>query len=156
MNVINKQKNLNIEMLRLISTISVILLHVNFQYFMNHMHNPDNNYVYIVESIINIITRFSVPCFVMISGALLLEKDENTLFFFKKTFRKIYIPAIIVGMGYFVVALVSSGYDWVFTIKKALSGNFYNLWYLYMLAGLYLITPLISIIKNSPPDIPIM
>ncbi|WP_408069575.1 acyltransferase [Butyrivibrio sp. JL13D10] len=144
----------NYDLLRLLSTLAVILLHVNAQYYMQRSNYPKLEVVYIVESSLNIITRFCVPCFAMISGAFLLNGSRllDILGFYKQSFRKLCIPTII----YSIVLLVRdiriqfiSGGNLVIPFDGLLRGAFYNYWYMYMLIGLYLIAPLIQIIKNN-------
>lgn len=65
----------NFDLLRVISTIAVILIHVNYMFFQYHWMNPSmGDFIYVVESFLNIVTRFSVPCFVLLSGVVLAYK----------------------------------------------------------------------------------
>lgn len=83
---INRQGNY--DLLRIISTIAVVLIHVNATV-------ADSNNISLVGfnicSLINIITRFSVPCFVMLSGAFILNNEKNADYkhFYAKSFYKI-------------------------------------------------------------------
>ena len=89
-----KSRQSNFDLLRIISTISVVLIHVNATV-------ADSNNISLVGfnicSLINIITRFSVPCFVMLSGAFILNNEKNADYkhFYAKSFYKIGIPLII-------------------------------------------------------------
>lgn len=83
---INRQSNF--DLLRIISTFAVVLIHVN-------ANVADSNNISLVGfnfcSLINIITRFSVPCFVMLSGAFILNNEKNADYkhFYAKSFYKI-------------------------------------------------------------------
>lgn len=70
----NSNRLNNYDALRIISTVAVILIHVNWQFFWTKAATPSMSVNYIVESSINIIARFSVPAFVMISGAFNLKR----------------------------------------------------------------------------------
>lgn len=90
------KREYNYDLLRILSTVAVVLIHVNAHYFNGTMNtgSPIN----LIENFINIITRFSVPCFVMISGAFLLHNEKNMDYkkFYSKTFYKTVIPFIII------------------------------------------------------------
>lgn len=59
-----------------------------------------------IYSLINIITRFSVPCFVMLSGAFILSNERNADYkhFYAKSFCKIGIPLVIILILSFLIA----------------------------------------------------
>lgn len=96
-----------------------------------------------------------VPLFVMLSGALLLGKQESLKDFFKKRFTRILIPfliwSIIIGFLLFYKEhhTLSGSIGWIVssTLTKGVIGIY---WYVYLIAGLYLITPLLRhIIANG-------
>jgi surface polysaccharide O-acyltransferase-like enzyme len=92
------------------------------------------------------LARASVPLFVMLSGALILGKQEDTRSFFKKRFSKLLFP-----FAFWVAAYI----NWrIFYIGEVLPVDkliisiftgpvYYHLWYLYMVMGLYLVTPVL-------------
>lgn len=89
----------------------------------------------------------------MISGAFLLHNDKNqhAIQFYKKTSYKIFLPLIPVMLMLFIireVQLTAAGHISLAPVKGILMGNFYNLWFMYMLFGLYLLVPFIIRIKN--------
>lgn len=75
----------NFDLLRIIATFAVILIHVNVYISgLNNISLVDYN----TQSFINVITRFSVPCFVMMSGAFILSNRDNAEYkkFYAKSF----------------------------------------------------------------------
>lgn len=144
----------NFDLLRIISTIAVILIHVNYMFFQYHWMNPDmGDAYYVVESIVNIITRFSVPCFVLLSGAFILRNKKNRDFrsFYRKAAYKIFLP--LVGVILFLLALdevyaALGSHKFLSPFKGILTGSFFNLWYMYMLGGLYFLAPAIIRLKE--------
>jgi len=64
-----------ISVLRIIATIAVIAIHASSGY-LNSTDIAGFDWKY--ANLINSFTRFSVPIFVMLSGALLLTKEEYT------------------------------------------------------------------------------
>ena len=79
----------NYDLLRIVSMIAVIILHINAHYFAE-----SSGTIHIIQSAINILTRFSVPCFVMLSGAFILSQPKNIDYFsfYKKVFCNTVFP----------------------------------------------------------------
>jgi len=80
----------------------------------------------------------------------LLGKDDSYFDFYKKRFSKILIPLIFWTLFYSSYVLIvrhnsTKVWDFESIIINILNGRpYFHLWYLYMLIGLYLITPLIN------------
>ncbi len=138
-------------MLRIISTFAVVLIHVN-------ANVADSNNISFVGfnfcSLINIITRFSVLCFVMLSGAFILNNEKNADYkhFYAKSFYKIGIPLIIFSFLMLIISEVSAimkGTGYIESVLSLLKGNFNNYWFMFMLVGLYFLVPIIIRIKNT-------
>ena len=70
-----KQKNYNIEIMRVAAFVMVIVIHVS-NYFCR-AYGTISNGEYIYSLVINSLARVSVPCFFMMSGALLLGRTES-------------------------------------------------------------------------------
>ena len=150
---ISKREN-NFDFLRILATIAVIMIHVNYIFFQFRWETPDlGSLYYVAESLINIITRFSVPAFVLLSGAFVLQNPKNKDFkyFYKKTGYKILLPflgVVILGLYISEMNVVIAHKSLIGPIKGALAGSFFNLWYMYMLLGLYICVPVIIRIKE--------
>ncbi|SFQ33491.1 Surface polysaccharide O-acyltransferase, integral membrane enzyme [Butyrivibrio proteoclasticus] len=144
----------NYDLLRIISIVAVILIHANYGYLDECMKTQSSMLEWTLLSLINIITRFSVPCFVMISGAFNLRNQRNIEFtyFYQKIFKKILFPTMVCILLFipFSIAdkIVSKESIWLILIQL-FEGRFFNLWYIYMLTGLYLITPILIRVKQS-------
>lgn len=94
------------DLLRIIATIAVILIHVNYIFFQYHWMSPSLDSInYVVESFLNVVTRFSVPCFVLLSGAFILRDGRNRSFrtFYRKAGYKIFLP--LLGVILFLLCL---------------------------------------------------
>jgi surface polysaccharide O-acyltransferase-like enzyme len=86
----------------------------------------------------------------MLSGALLLqpEKHDTLVSFFKKRWARIGLPWIFWGGVYFAwdffvnqQPLSSNAF-----VESILTGPYYHFWYLYLLLGLYFLTPVMRIL----------
>ena len=112
--------------------------------------------------IYNGISRFAVPCFVMLSGAFLLAnpKNQDFKYFYRKSFNYLGVQTIIYTIFYFVFFFVCKSLAIAYKGKAPieilepfidlLKGRpYYHMWYLYMLIGVYIAVPAIIIIKDK-------
>jgi|SRR5581483_608257 len=90
-------------------------------------------------------TRVSISLFVMASGAVLLGKTDPALVFYKKRVKSVVIPWIFWTCLYLTVDM------WTFHLGFPASFHafyryfFSRLWFLPMIIGLYVLTPLLRI-----------
>ena len=142
---------LYLEYLRLIASIAVVAIHVisRASYVLGSNINS-NLSVFSTAISIDAFFRFCVPIFFMISGSLILRKDDLDIKkFLISRFKRVVIPVIVWGYAY------SFWFNRTFTFaehtKNVLLGNgFYHLWFLYSIIGLYLAVPIIfKFVKNS-------
>ena len=158
----------NYDLLRIICCLAVIILHITATY-KNALieQNAMTLYKLNLKSkemiiIFNTLTRFAVPCFVMLSGAFLLKNNTNReyKYFYNKCIKKIILPTIVFSILFFiyslaidVIMIILKNKDYTIILKslnKFISGNaYYHLWYMYMIIGLYLLTPIIIRFKES-------
>jgi surface polysaccharide O-acyltransferase-like enzyme len=99
-----------------------------------------------------IVSRIAVPIFFMVSGYLLLSKQEDWWVFLKKRASKILIPFFFWSIIYDIYrnnAFIDSGvtltavYDLFLRILDGPRAS--HLWYLYSLIGLYFFTPILRL-----------
>ena len=142
----NEKKDMKIELLRVLSCILVIIIHVVSKNFFNTNINTLNwNYLNIFDSL----SRCSVPIFFMISGSFLLKKDINKKTLFKKYIKKYLLIFIIWKLLYGFYYWSSSHTLTLKTLLSLLLYSFKNLghlWYLVSLLIIYLLYPYIKII----------
>ncbi|MBQ1298473.1 acyltransferase family protein [Candidatus Saccharibacteria bacterium] len=125
--------------LRIIAMISVIFVHVSAQnWYAVDIFSRD----WTVFNFFDSLSRFGVPIFVMISGALFLRKDQPIEKIYKKNILRLVViffawSLIYVLYQFFVQKDVTS--PSIF-ISRLLKGP-YHLWFLFMIIGLYMITP---------------
>lgn len=158
-----KREN-NYDLLRILSCIAVIMIHISSLYtdnlFINVFGYKYNGSLLSI-SIYNCISRFAVPCFMMLSGAFLLDNNANTdlKFFYKKEFKNILKPLIIFTFIYICERIITTSYHilvndidcirLLYPLNGLIVGRpYYHLWYLYILMGIYLIIPFVMIIKE--------
>jgi len=73
MNQDTKKRNISFDLLRIISAFSVVMLHVSGEYIYRYQVG---SLEFSLSNFMNSISRFGVPVFVMISGAIFLSESK--------------------------------------------------------------------------------
>lgn len=137
---------LYLDALRTAAAFSVVILHTaTFQIYNADVASAEWNVMNIFDSVF----RWGVPVFVMISGALLLDpkREWDPRRFYKKNFVRVAAAFLFWSAGYAVL-------DYLQGIRlRTVAFNFItghdHLWFVYMIAGLYLIIPLLRKLTES-------
>ncbi|MCW4011053.1 MAG: acyltransferase family protein [Candidatus Bathyarchaeota archaeon] len=153
---VQKKAGIPVDLIRSVGIFLVILLHVSIQ----PVPVPSNisaTTAWWAFDFYNSIARPCVPLFVMLSGYLLLQPskvNEPLKVFFKKRWKRIGLPFLFWGIVYFVWTIAFDGVTLSFdsAIQSLLQGPYITFWYLYMLVGLYLLTPLLRVFMAYAGD----
>jgi surface polysaccharide O-acyltransferase-like enzyme len=148
--------------LRVLATLTVIMLHTASNGIAHYGSMPAQSWW--ICNIFNTFGRFAVPVFVLLSGYLLLDRYNNLEEFLRKRFVRIFIPFLIWlfiymvygtfrGFGRERIDWLSS--DWLIRILTNDASGSGHLWFVYMLLGLYLFTPIVSRWLTNAPKIEI-
>ena len=143
---------LPVDLIRTVAIILVILLHAAIEGIPNlDIMSPQGVQLWWASNIYNSIARTAVPLFVMLTGALLLQPnkaDEPLRVFFKKRWNRIGIPLLFWGAIFFAWDFSVKGQALTLTtvLQGLLAGPYVHFWYVYILVGLYLITPLVRVV----------
>ncbi|AIR67934.1 acyltransferase [Dickeya fangzhongdai] len=140
---------------RIVSTFAVIVLHISaytvtqaelgtFSWWAGNLYDSS--------------VRWCVPVFIMISGALLLstEKIDSLSVFYKKRIGKILVPLLFwsfffISWSVFKTKINGEGEGDI--LKSIMNGRpYYHMWFLYMIIGLYMFTPLIRILVSNASE----
>lgn len=145
--MIQNQKKIYFELMRILACGLVIFNHLK-GYYLYSMSNGIKQFMYMC---LTMITRVNVPLFFMISGALLLKKDENIILILKKRILRIALVLFlfegIILTVYKLIAIIS-GQEFEYTIISYLNGVLGNnlsgtgaYWYLYAYLGFLFMLP---------------
>lgn len=137
-----------LDMLKIIACFAVVMIHTTAE----NWYTQEITTHWLINNAYNAMSKWAVPLFVMVSGALFLSKDIPLKKLFTKYILKMLILLFVWGMLYWCFAAKSISIEVLIdSLKKILSGKVYShLWYLFMLIGLYLITPIIrGFVKNA-------
>lgn len=135
-----KQRKLYLDVIRILACVMIIAMHAPIP------NTGISNYVLSTDSFL---TAPGIGLFIMVSGALLLPVNMSTEQFLKKRFSKIVWPTLFWTLFYYIVAPYTDTVDRGSGLTSFLSIPFstqFNsvLWFMYMLAGLYLLAPVLS------------
>ena len=153
------KKILYLSYLRAVACISIIILHTVDVAVILYQDQITNGERIASLSVVHCM-MWAVPCFVMVTGTLLLNKDRTVTI--KDVFRK-YILRILIALvafslifALFDMLMNKDSFGAVFLAKgflNALTGNGWaHMWYLYLLIGLYLLLIFYRAVANHVSD----
>ena len=96
-----------LDAVRWLATIAVITIHVVAPYLYQYGQISIVNWN--IYNVIDSLSRFAVPFFVMLSGALLLNRTISLVDFLKKRFLRILIPFLFWSLIYSTYHFLKSG-----------------------------------------------
>jgi surface polysaccharide O-acyltransferase-like enzyme len=145
--------NFPVDLIRCTAIVLIILVHTSgFPY---QFYNPNISGIDIANwfgtNVYDAIGMLGLPLFVMLSGALLLTRDkadEPLRVFYKKRLDRIAVPFIFWTIVYFIFSFTVIGKPLsLYNVAQGLlGGSYYHLWYLYVLMGLYAVTPIMRVL----------
>lgn len=145
-----------IDLIKVVAAFAVVLLHsaAPILYEFGKIDALHWQYGNIYDSAV----RMCVPLFFMVSGALLLnQKEEPLKVFLTKRLHKVIIPLIAWSLIYILIKKIFGNQD-LNVIQHMFEGlvvkQYFHLWFLYTIIGLYLFVPFLKIIiHNSSKEI---
>lgn len=137
-----------LDILRVIACLSVIMIHSSGTYVLKEFGSLNFG----VGNVLDGLSRIAVPLFIMISGALMLDKNYN--FSTKKLLKHIskMIVFFVFWSGIYCIIfqivdkiiIQHQPFDIIKIIASLVEGH-YHLWFIYLIIGLYLIVPLLRL-----------
>lgn len=140
-----------IDQLRVLAILGVVCCHVALLW----IESPLNSFNKDIFLVFNILGRYGVPIFLMLSGVLLLNKNYKIYDFLKKRFPRVLLPFIFWMMISIILTVILdhkfhffnsfyTGINFIFTSFLT------SRWYVWMLIGVYLVLPIINdFVKNK-------
>ncbi len=130
-----------LDIIRILACLMIIAMHAPI---------PNTGLSSYLLSSDSLLTAPGIGLFIMVSGALLLPVNMSTEQFLKRRFNKIVAPTVLWTVFYYLVApyteTVDRGASVVSFMSILFSPQFNSvLWFMYMLAGLYLLAPILSV-----------
>jgi len=138
---IPKSRLVHLDLLRLLAIFLVIFNHTGdrgYTLFVQHMGTP----LHLPYMLASIFCKIAVPLFFMISGALLLGREESYRQLFTKRILRMLLVLIIASVPYYLWMHRSNGLSPLNFLSYIYGQSATtSLWYLYSYIGLLLILP---------------
>lgn len=144
------------DVLRIIAILMVVLVHISSKFLTNF---SVTQHEYYVANIINSLSRAGVPIFVMVSGIFMLDENKNITIksIFRKNIKNIIILYIIWSVAFGIInnilLEIIAGNPFSLDMIKAFIYTsvfgYFHMWYLVMIVGLYMITPLLRLFVKA-------
>lgn len=139
-----QNRNLQYDLLRILAAFSVVMLHSAAQHW--YTLPPDGMDWKIVNAY-DAVSRFGVPIFVMISGAIFLDpaRELDVKRLYRHNILRLLIIYLLWGALYGLLDCWHYGFDvltWKDILKKMIGGR-YHLWFLPMQLGIYVLLPVL-------------
>lgn len=143
-----REKNYNIELIRTISFILVIVIHVTNYFCRAFGRISAGEYGFAL--ILDTFARVSVPCFFMISGAMLLGRNESLSKNWNRLIR--FLPPLLFwSVVYYLFNTYYMGSDFELSEILAVPAE-PHLWYLYAMIPIYLVLPFLQAMYRGMDD----
>lgn len=139
--------------LRVLATIAVVTIHISAMFITANYFDGKSSWL--AANFFESFTRWSVPIFVMISGALILSDQREYTYksFLVKRISKIFIPLLGWSILYFLFYFIQGRVELnpiQFVSRFLNNGISVHFWFIYMLLGLTLVSPLLKLmLKNA-------
>jgi surface polysaccharide O-acyltransferase-like enzyme len=146
----NENRSIWVDYVRIIACFSVVILHSTAPFLLKYNDLPLMHWM--VGNVYDSVVRMCVPLFFMISGYLLLEKNESIAVFYKKRLGKI-VPVLTNWSFIYIAwaAFYEKNSQIIFRsfYSLAFSPAYYHLWFLYAITGIYLYVPILRTITKN-------
>lgn len=147
----NEQRDVSIDLVRVVAAFLVICIHCNFDYF--HQIN-ENVYqaIWLFPSGVASFSRICVPLFFMISGFLLIRPGVDAFVFYRKRIGRVLIPLLAWSVIYILVRVFMEGNQISFLSACRIFYNnevYYHLWFLYDIVAVYLFIPILCLLPEK-------
>ncbi len=144
-NANTKVRMIQYDLLRIIAAFSVVWLHTASQFwYVLDIYSKN----WIIANSYDAVSRFGVPIFVMISGALFLDHSYtlNIKYLYRHNIFRMIILYITWSFIYGLYDCIVIGWD-VFDLKDILRQFLYgryHLWFIPMIVGIYVLLPVLK------------
>ena len=135
-----------LDKLRVLAIFSVIVIHVSATMWYS---TPVKSFDWQMMNIYDSLVRFCVPLFIMISGAMLLDPKKDY------SLKKLSSKILRIITAFAVWSALYATYHYFYdnaslktSIKSFIEGE-YHMWFVFMIIGLYIATPIIRLIAKD-------
>ena len=150
-----KERKVHLDLLRIIASFCVILIHCRVYNQGEMWSNQDMSLM--VSNFYSIVSRWAVPCFVMISGMMFLNSNKEipiktlyTKYVLRMAVSYLFWSAVYTFFNYYFEAGDSLKEKVLYIYNYIFCGEI-HMWYILMIIGLYVASPVIKFLVNNAP-----
>ena len=143
-----KKKIYYLDVLRVIACLMVIMIHASGYYVTKNIGSTN----FWISNVLDSLVRVAVPIFVMISGALLLDKNykyskDKLVSHIYKMILMFVVWSLMYTLLFDVIEPIILKHESISVFKTIINfvKGYYHLWFFYLIVGLYLILPLLRL-----------
>ncbi len=152
-----RERVLFFDLLRCVAAVAVIAIHVLAPYRNELGVIPFDQWATAVG--VNSVTRWAVPVFILITGALMLSDTRpfDAKYYVKRRLGKVLVPFLVWSMFYaYLSGWTAQGFDFA-TVKEVVSNSpyhatYYHLGFFYYFIPLYFVIPLFQWMVRNVDD----
>src|SRR5262249_28179773 len=150
------KRNPNLDLLRIAACLAVVMLHTSARTI--YLYGEVSALSWNAADLINSATRWCVPVFVMISGALIASRPiADPASFMIRRASTIVVPIIVWSAAYLCwrSAVHGEHFTALSAAKELFSGApYYHLYFLFLIGGLYIFAPVVAAALSFLPPRP--
>jgi surface polysaccharide O-acyltransferase-like enzyme len=144
--------NINADIVRILAGFGVVFIHVSDPFLTYPPYLTLRGTFFEILFFINTFFKVSVPLFIMLSGYFLLRpsKNFNAKNFYQRRLARIGIPLFVWLTVFFICkAYLDNPVSFSVIIKRIVNVDVEHLYFLFVIAGLYYVTPLFMAFINT-------
>ena len=132
-----------LDFLRIFATFAIMIQHID-----PYKSTDPTTATYIVRLIFDLLTRWGVNIFLMISGALFLGSDSSIKKIYTHNILRIFTSFLFWSALYSVIRTVIFQYSTINMVIEFFFGH-YHMWFMWLIIELYILTPILRKIVSS-------
>lgn len=140
---------LSYDMLRILAAIAVVMIHVSAVFVIS---SPKDSLSFAIANLCDSLSRIGVPVFTMISGSLMLNESKkleikDMLVYALRIWSMLLFWSVFYSIYYNIIIpiIFSRKISSIETVLTAIMDGHYHLWFLFMIIGLYIVTPILRL-----------
>lgn len=143
--IMTRERNISLDITRIIAIFAVVMIHVS-GVFVSSTDSTTSEFFW--GTFFDSVSHFGAPLFFMVSGVLMLDEKRNVQIktLITKNIKNIVMLFFFWSIVHYIVYSITlpllngASLDLSNAFTTILSGH-YHMWFLYVIIGLYLITP---------------
>lgn len=137
-----------LDILKIAALFFVVCIHLVAGLFVGQ---PVDSDVWLRANAIDSASRWCVPVFVMVSGALMLrsDKDHSIKRLYSKNIARIVIAFLAWSLFYALISVYRDGFEGWRSLFEMIAFGKYHMWFVFMILSVYMLLPVLRLIAQN-------